>query len=217
MSMAVWLWLKRLMKRYCLYKSSDAIDNQSPRLVSSLSIGSSNPVPYNRYRCFKKNLRLGMALITTGKGFIRDLEQSGALGVYVPLEGGFEGRYQRRLRASGYVSLSLTARGLGDVSAYLTGVHGVRPPHLGKKTIGQEGAVGLIYYVPPIASYRLQSLPPKSKGLVLWIIEGNILSPTEVEYLANLPKQEPRLKVVVEMGGDRAFSWKPLLKTMAAA
>jgi hypothetical protein len=28
-----------------------------------------------------------MALLTTGKPFIRDLEQYGALGVYAPLEG----------------------------------------------------------------------------------------------------------------------------------
>jgi NAD(P)H-quinone oxidoreductase subunit N len=158
-----------------------------------------------------------MALITTGKAFIRDLEKSGALGVYVPLEGGFEGRYQRRLRAAGYMTLSLTARGLGDLSAYLQGIHGVRPPHLGKKNIAQEAAVGPVYYVPPIASYQLENLPAKSKGLVLWIIEGFVLSRTEVEYLANLAKQEPRLKVVLEMGGDRAFSWKPLLETVAAA
>ncbi|MCU0534773.1 MAG: NAD(P)H-quinone oxidoreductase subunit N [Hydrococcus sp. Prado102] len=158
-----------------------------------------------------------MALITTGKAFIRDLEKTGALGTYVPLEGGFEGRYQRRLRAAGYVTLSMSARGLGDVSAYLTGVHGVRPPHLGKKTIGNEAAVGMVYYVPPIATYQLQALPPTSKGLVLWIIEGIILSRTEIEYLANLPKQNSRLKVVVEMGGDRVFSWKNLIETVAAA
>ncbi len=72
-----------------------------------------------------------MALFTTGKSFIRDLEKSGALGLYVPLEGGFEGRYQRRLRAAGYLTVHITARGLGDLGAYLMGVHGVRPPHLG--------------------------------------------------------------------------------------
>lgn len=74
-----------------------------------------------------------MALITTGNTLIRDLEKNGALGVYVPLEGGFEGRYRRRLRAAGYITLHITARGLGDLAAYLTGVHGVRPPHLGQK------------------------------------------------------------------------------------
>jgi NAD(P)H-quinone oxidoreductase subunit N len=111
-----------------------------------------------------------MALFTTGKSFIRALEKSGALGVYVPLEGGFEGRYQRRLRSVGYTTINLTARGLGDLAAYLTDVHGVRPAHLGKKNIGQDAAVGPVYYVPPIASYELTTLPAKSKGLVLWII-----------------------------------------------
>ena len=135
----------------------------------------------------------------------------------MPLEGGFEGRYQRRLRAVGYKTLNLTARGLGDLAAYLTGVHGVRPPHLGKKNIGQEAAVGPVYYVPPIASYELENLPIKSKGLVLWIIEGYVLSNAEIEYLVNLTQLDPRIKVVLEMGGDRSFRWKPLEQTLAAA
>lgn len=149
-----------------------------------------------------------MALITTGNSFIRNLEQSGSLAVYMPLEGGFEGRYRRRLRAAGYASLCMTARGLGDLSAYLTGVHGVRPPHLGKKDIR-------VYYVPPVLTYQLEHLPPKSKGLVLWLIEGNILSSQEVEYLTTLPQQEPRIKVAVEMGGDRSFRWKPLKNALS--
>ncbi len=158
-----------------------------------------------------------MALITTGKPFIRDLEKFGTLGVYAPLEGGFEGRYQRRLRAAGYVTLHITARGLGDLAAYLTGVHGIRPPHLGKKTTANGAAVGFVYYVPPIINYQLEQLPPKSKGLVLWIIEGHILSNQEVEYLASLPSIEPRVKVVLERGGDRFFRWTPLEKTLLAA
>lgn len=156
-----------------------------------------------------------MALITTGKKMIRDLEKSGALGVYVPLEGGFEGRYRRRLRAAGYNTVHITARGLGDVSAYLTQVHGIRPPHLGKKDIGQGAAVGYVYYVPPLVNYQLEQLPPKSKGLVLWIIEGHILSNQEVEFLANLPSIEPRVKIVLERGGDRYFRWQPLKETLS--
>ncbi len=156
-----------------------------------------------------------MALITTGKQLIRDLEKSGALGVYVPLEGGFEGRYRRRIRAAGYTTLHMTARGLGDLSAYLTGVHGVRPPHLGKKDIGRGAAVGYIYYVPPIVNYHLEQLPPKSKGLVLWIIEGHILSNQEVEFLTKLPSLEPRVKVVLERGGERFFRWMPLIETLS--
>ena len=158
-----------------------------------------------------------MPLITTGKSFIRALEKEGALGIYMPLEGGAEGRYQRRLRAAGYNTINLTARGLGDPAAYLTGVHGVRPPHLGKKNIGQDAAVGPIYYVQPIATYELETLPPSSKGLALWIIEGQILSTQEIEYLIDLPKIEPRIKVILEMGGDRYFRWQPLAKTLAAA
>jgi NAD(P)H-quinone oxidoreductase subunit N len=150
-----------------------------------------------------------MALITTGKTFIRDLEQSGSLAVYVPLEGGFEGRYRRRLRATGYTSLCISAKGLGDMAAYLTGVHGVRPPHLGKKDIR-------VYYLPPVVGYQLENLPPKSKGLVLWMIEGSILSRQELEYLTTLPQQEPRVKVVVEIGGDRFFRWTPLKNTLPA-
>lgn len=156
-----------------------------------------------------------MALITTGKKMIRDLEKSGALGVYVPLEGGFEGRYRRRLRAAGYNTVHITARGLGDLSAYLTQVHGIRPPHLGKKDIGQGAAVGYVYYVPPLVNYQLEQLPPNSKGLVLWIIEGHILSNQEVEFLANLPSVEPRVKIVLERGGDRYFRWQPLKETLS--
>jgi NAD(P)H-quinone oxidoreductase subunit N len=156
-----------------------------------------------------------MALIATGKSFIRDLEKSGALALYAPLEGGFEGRYRRRLRAAGYASLSISARGLGDLAAYLTGVHGVRPPHLGKKDTGKGAAVGEVYYVPPVVNYQLEHLPPKSKGLVLWILEGFILSSQEIEYLTTLPQQEPRVKVALEIGGDRYFRWTPLKNTLS--
>jgi NAD(P)H-quinone oxidoreductase subunit N len=158
-----------------------------------------------------------MALITTGKQFIKQLETTGALGVLVPLEGGHEGRYQRRLRAAGYEVLNITARGLGDLSSYLMNVHGVRPPHLGKKTIEREGAVGYRYYAAPVAKYALDSLAPQTKGLVVWMMEGVILSQQELQYLTTLPSTESRIKVVVEMGGERAFTWKPLKEFLLAA
>jgi NAD(P)H-quinone oxidoreductase subunit N len=142
-------------------------------------------------------------LITTGKPFIRDLEQAGALGVYMPLEGGYEGRYQRRLRATGYESMRISARGLGDLATYLTGIHGVRPAHVGKKDIRT-------YFIPPMLDTYLDRLQPRSKGLVLWIIDGQVLSNQELAYLAELPTIDPRVKVVIELGGDRQFSWKPL-------
>jgi NAD(P)H-quinone oxidoreductase subunit N len=157
------------------------------------------------------------SLLITGNQFLNDLKAHGALALYAPLEGGLEGRYQRRLRTKGYEMVHLTARGLGDLSMYLTGVHGVRPPHLGKKNIGQEAAVGPVYYIPPIFQYRLVSLPPKAAGVVLWLVEGNILSDQELDYLMGLPSQDARLKVVVEMGGDRQVSWKPLRQVVSAA
>lgn len=151
-----------------------------------------------------------MALLTTGKGFIRDVETHRAIAVRMPLEGGFEGRYERRLKAKGYETMNLTARGLGDIAAYLTDIHGVRPPHLGKKTVGSAAAVGYTYFVPPMLTYRLETMAPKAKGMVLWLIEGHILSRQELAYLVNLPQVEPRVRVVVEMGGERYFSWEPL-------
>ncbi|ERT04107.1 NAD(P)H-quinone oxidoreductase subunit N [Lyngbya aestuarii BL J] len=158
-----------------------------------------------------------MALITTGGKFIRDLETQGALALYIPLEGGMEGRYRRRLRAAGYTTYTLSVRGLGDLSAYLTGVHGVRPPHLGKKSSGNDAAVGNVYYVPPILNYQLEQIPAKSKGLVLWMIEGHILSSQEVEFLTQLPSLEPRVKIAIEMGGERYFRYQPLKETLVAA
>jgi NAD(P)H-quinone oxidoreductase subunit N len=158
-----------------------------------------------------------MALITAGKDMIRDLERHGALGVYVPPEGGYEGRYRRRIRAAGYPTEYITARGLGDLSAYLTTVHGIRPPHLGKKSVGSPAAVGERYYIPPIINYRLETLPAQAKGLVLWIIEGHVLSQEEVEYLVTIPSLEPRVKVVLERGSDRYFHWMPLQKMVAAS
>jgi NAD(P)H-quinone oxidoreductase subunit N len=156
-----------------------------------------------------------MALIITGWQFIREFEKSGALGFYMPPEGGFEGRYQRRLRAAGYSTFSLTARGLGDLSMYLTEIHGVRPAHLGKKS--GEAAVGYRYYALPIVQQYLEQLPSWSKGLALWIIEGHVLSNQELQYLCDLTQQDSRVKLVVELGGERYCRWKPLREAVLAA
>ncbi len=164
-------------------------------------------------RCLFSLLIL-MALIAFNK-FTRDLEKAGALGVRMPLEGGYEGRYRRRVRSAGYECAYMSVRGLGDLSAYLLDVHGIRPPHLGKKNM-EASAVGDRYYVPPIVSYRLQEMPSSSKGLLLWLIEGHILSSQEIKFLISLPSIEPRVKVVVEVGGDRTFNWFPLQEAVAA-
>lgn len=151
-----------------------------------------------------------MALITTGKKFIRELESAGALGVYVPPEGGHEGRYQRRLRTAGYALLDLSAPGLGDPASYLTRMHGVRPAHLGKSTSGSTAWGIQVHFLPPIANYYLENLSENGKGLVLWLLDGKRLDRRELQYLCQLPNLEPRVKVVIELGGDRQFRWQPL-------
>lgn len=157
-----------------------------------------------------------MGLFVNGKKFLRDLENAGTLGLYAPLEGGYAGRYQRRVRASGYGCITLNARGLGDLAAYLTGVHGVRPPHLGKKDYG-DGAVGPIAYLPPIVQTQIEMLPENAKGLLIWVIDGKVLSRQELEYLTALPKIEPRVRVVVEVGGERFVRWMPLEEALVPA
>lgn len=156
-----------------------------------------------------------MALITTGKKFIRDLEKIGALGVYTPPEGGHEGRYQRRLRTAGYALLPILAPGLGDLASYLTAVHGVRPAHLGKSTSGRTAWGIQTYFLPPIIGLHLENLSPNAKGLVLWLIDGKRLDHEELDYLSTLPQLEPRVKVVVELGGERIFKWSSLKECVA--
>ena len=53
-----------------------------------------------------------------------------------------------------------------------------------------------------LATYELSSLPADAKGLAIWIIEGQILSRQEIQYLIDLTKEEPKLKIVLEMGGE---------------
>ncbi|MGR3273500.1 NAD(P)H-quinone oxidoreductase subunit N [Acaryochloris marina NIES-2412] len=151
-----------------------------------------------------------MPLLATGKKFIRTIEQSGAVGIYVPSEGGFEGRYKRRLRATGYLTLFVSAPGMGDLASYFTDVHGVRPPHLGKNQIRT-------YFLPPFVNYQLENLPPQAKGLALWLYDGKRLAKQELAYLDAITTTEPRLKVVIELGGARTFEWQPLSEIIAAA
>jgi len=56
----------------------------------------------------------------------------------------------------------------------------------------------------------LAHMLPTSKGLVLWLIDGQVFSSQELAYLSELPTIDPRVKVVVELGGDRQFRWVKL-------
>ena len=147
-----------------------------------------------------------MPLLLSGKGFRRDLESFGCLAIYAPLEGGAETRLLRRLRASGYRTQITSVKGLGDPEVFLLKLHGVRPPHLGHQNIGRNGAVGEIQQVMP----QLNELMGNKQPVVLWLLEGQVLSNSELLSISELCDREPRLKIVVEMGGARSLKWKPM-------
>jgi NAD(P)H-quinone oxidoreductase subunit N len=153
-----------------------------------------------------------MPLLLTGKGFRQDLERAGALALYMPLEGGSETRLLRRLRAAGYKAHLTSARGLGDPEAFLFQLHGVRPPHLGHQSVGRTAAVGEVQRIQPQLGRLLEGNAP----VLLWLLEGQVLSAAERNSLVALCQREPRLKIVVEMGGARALRWQPLEAVVAA-
>ena len=153
-----------------------------------------------------------MPLLLTGRGFRQDLEKAGALGLFVPLEGGAETRLLRRLRAAGYRALLTSARGLGDPAAFLLELHGLRPPHLGHQSVGRGAAVGEVQRVMPLLAPQFDGQGP----VLLWLLEGQVLSKAELQSLLSLTRLEPRLRIVVEMGGARALRWQPLAELVPA-
>jgi NAD(P)H-quinone oxidoreductase subunit N len=66
--------------------------------------------------------------------------------------------------------------------------------------------VGEVQRVMPQLGALLEGDAP----IVLWLLEGQVLSTAERASLVGLCQREPRLKLVVEMGGSRALRWQPL-------
>mgnify|MGYP001158935103 FL=1 len=149
-----------------------------------------------------------MPLLLTGRGFRRDLEANGCLAVHAPLEGGAETRLLRRLRGAGYRTRITSARGLGDPEVFLTQKHGIRPPHLGHQSVGRGAAVGEVQEVAP----QLGDLFEGNHPVALWLLEGRVLSRSELLSLCDLCRREPRLRIIVEMGGSRNLRWEPMTK-----
>ena len=46
--------------------------------------------------------------------------------------------------------------------------------------------------------------------VALWLLEGQVLSRSELLSLCDLCRREPRLRIVVEMGGARSLRWQPM-------
>ena len=153
-----------------------------------------------------------MPLLLSGRGFRQDLERAGALALFAPLEGGAETRLMRRMRAVGYRAQLTSARGLGDPEAFLLQLHGVRPPHLGHQSVGRGAAVGEVQRVMPQLGALLEGTQP----ILLWLLEGQVLSQAELGSFISLCQREPRLKLVVEMGGSRELCWQPLEQLLDA-
>tara|TARA_B100000700_G_C14441115_1_gene577158 strand:- start:72 stop:533 length:462 start_codon:yes stop_codon:yes gene_type:complete len=149
-----------------------------------------------------------MPLLLSGHKFLSDLEEAGCIAIHVPLEGGFETRLLRRIRAKGYRTQLSSARGLGDPEVFLFQSHGIRPPHLGHQNVGRNGALGEVQQVAP----QLGELFVGNQPVVLWLLEGNVLSRSELLAILNLCQRESRLKIVVEMGGSRSLRWTSMTK-----
>ena len=153
-----------------------------------------------------------MPLLLTGRRFRRDLEAHGCLAVHAPLEGGAETRLLRRLRGAGYRTRITSARGLGDPEVFLTQKHGIRPPHLGHQSVGRGAAVGEVQEVVP----QLGDLLDGDAQVALWLLEGQVLSHSELRSLCDLCNREPRLRIIVEMGGARSLRWQSMSGLLAS-
>ena len=148
-----------------------------------------------------------MSILLSGQKFDQDLHKHGSLAIFAPLEGGFETRLLRRMRSKGYKTLIISARGLGDPEVFLFKLHGIRPPHLGHQDIGRNGALGEVQQVIPQAA---EIFTDKNQKKLIWILEGQVLSQSELERLLEISKSEESLYIAIEMGGSRKLTWKPL-------
>jgi NAD(P)H-quinone oxidoreductase subunit N len=72
--------------------------------------------------------------------------------------------------------------------------------------VGREAAVGEVQLVMPQLGPALAGSAP----VVLWLLEGQVLSAAERGSLVALCRRDSRLHMVVEVGGARSLSWMPL-------
>ena len=62
---------------------------------------------------------------------------------------------------------------------------------------------------------QLGDLFDGTSPVALWLLEGQVLSTSELLSLCDLCKREPRLRIIVEMGGARSLRWQPLKSLLA--
>jgi NAD(P)H-quinone oxidoreductase subunit N len=78
--------------------------------------------------------------------------------------------------------------------------------------VGRGAAVGEVQRVMPWLGPQFEGEGP----VLLWLLEGQVLSSAELQSLLGLTRLEPRLRIVVEMGGARALRWQPLASLLSA-
>jgi NAD(P)H-quinone oxidoreductase subunit N len=78
--------------------------------------------------------------------------------------------------------------------------------------VGRGAAVGEVQRVMPLLGSQFEGTGP----VLLWLLEGQVLSTAELAALCGFCRREPRLKIVVEMGGSRALRWQPLEQLVGA-
>lgn len=66
--------------------------------------------------------------------------------------------------------------------------------------------MGEVQRVMPLLGPLLEGNAP----IVVWLLEGQVLSRAELASLVALSARRPGLRFVVEMGGARALRWQPL-------
>ena len=57
---------------------------------------------------------------------------------------------------------------------------------------------------------QLNELLKVNSPVVLWLLEGQVLSRSELLALNGICQKDPRLKIVVEMGGSRSLKWQAM-------
>ena len=67
-----------------------------------------------------------------------------------------------------------------EIQKFLAQIAWIRPPHLGHQSVGRNGALGEVQQVIPQAS---EFFNENDKNKLLWLLEGQVLSQSELESL----------------------------------
>ena len=59
---------------------------------------------------------------------------------------------------------------------------------------------------------QLNEFLKDNNPILLWLLEGQVLSKSELLNLNDICHREPRFKIVVEMGGSRSLKWQSMTK-----